>query len=81
MKLEINEGCTSSSLTVDDKDWEDYSTEEQDSIYEILVNKLTTQQSKEGIIRTLVETFGDYEYDDYTCEQCGHTGSTTTLEL
>ncbi len=81
MKITINDGCTSSTLNIDDKSFKDYSSKEQVSIFDIFITKLLRIYTKEELIRTLTEHFGDIEYDDESCEQCGNTGSITTLEL
>jgi hypothetical protein len=84
-KIEINEGCTSFSTIINDKNWsgEDprycLTKEQQDNFIDYLIEKLRIDfKSGEIHIDRLIELYeyDEYESSDYSCDTCGDTTST-----
>jgi len=74
-------GCTAFDFTVNSKSVSELTNEEYNEMLEYLFLKIKEGLSEQTILlENVVHLFqyDDYEYDDYVCEQCGDTVSTTT---
>ena len=83
-KFKLTQGCLAYNFTVDDKQIDELSSEEKNSLIDYLL-----AEYKERIadgnrsIQSLVEAFDydSWESDGHSCEQCGDTVSKTTWEI
>lgn len=77
MILIKNEGCYSSTITVDGIQLQNSNQQE---VRDKLLN-FFKEADLENIVNLLIDNYGSLDLDDQACEQCGNLGSTTTLEL
>ncbi len=79
MKIEINKGCTDESVYIDGK-WLD-----EENIYApsvaITILQEIIKKDPISILKTIASAYGEEEWDEESCEQCGHTGSKITYEI
>jgi len=78
------QGCIAGGVTVNDKDLNEISQEEQDEILDYLLLKIKEQyRTKQIDLMSIVNIFEytDYEYDREPCDSCGDTVSTTTWDI
>lgn len=87
MKIEYLESCTTNRLTVDGIYVENMSIEEKSNTIKAMIDKAIEESKCLGtdgydvVIKDLLNVYGNMEFDDESCEQCGHTTSTTTMEI
>lgn len=83
MKFEINRGCITGSLIVDDKNFDDYDKDEQEAIINHVLAALKDRIKNNNInLTSLIELCEVDSYDHgETCEQCGDTPETWIYNL
>jgi len=85
MKIEYVESCFSNRLTVDGVDINEMSASEQrvvlDKLIEHAIKCSNGSTGERSVIMDLLNVYGDMEFDNEACDQCGHTGSTTKIEI
>ena len=77
-------GCTAFDFTVNGDSFSDLAEDKQEEILDYLLIKLKERFKENNInLENIVELFhyDDYEYDNYACEQCGDTVSSTTWNI
>ena len=79
-RIVYTEGCIVSGLTVDDKDFNDISLEEQKAIMHKIIDSAQDSSSLQNMLIEYVESAGEYEYL-YTCEECGDSVCSWTIEM
>ena len=80
MKLEVTEGCTAFSYSVDDKEWVDLSNEERKNVLLKIIQSQIEFNNCQDVFISLVQEFGKYK-NLGRCEQCGDCIETHTLEI
>jgi hypothetical protein len=77
-------GCTAFDFTVNGCSFSELTKEEYDQMLEYLFAKIKQGIYEQTILPEQVIhlfQYDDYEYDDYVCEQCGDSVSTTTWNI
>ncbi len=77
-------GCVAFDFTVNSHSFSELSVQEYDTMVDYLFVKIKQGLKEQTILlEDVVKLFqyDDYEYDDYSCEQCGDTVSTTTWNI
>jgi hypothetical protein len=83
-KIEIVEGCTAFDTIVNGVSIVDIPENEKEEIVNYLIDQLKESYKRgEVTLESLIQNFqyDDYERDDYVCEQCGDTVSTTIYNI
>ena len=83
-KIEIVEGCTAFNTIVNGVSFVDIPENEKEEIVNYLIDQLKESYKRgEVTLESLIQNFqyDDYERDDYQCEQCGDTVSTTIYNI
>lgn len=80
MILQMVEGCISSSLTADGKEEIDMTDEERRQVLKKIFEHLKPEDLN-YVMQKLIPVFGDCEWDDYVCPDCGDTVDTYTWEI
>lgn len=80
MKLEYTEGCICSGLDVDGKPFHELSEVSKVDILHSVINVLSCEYDPQSILIDLLRQYGEYEYH-YTCEDCGDSVTSYTLEI
>ena len=80
MKLEVTEGCTAFSYTVNDKEWVDLTDEERKDVLLKIIQSQNQFDNCQDVFISLVQEFGKYK-NLGRCEQCGDCIETHTLEI
>lgn len=80
MKLEHTEGCVCYGLDVDGKPFNDLGEVSKVDILHSVVNALCCEYDPQSILVDLLRQYGEYEYH-YTCEDCGDSVTSYTLEI
>jgi hypothetical protein len=76
--------CMDESWTVDGKDLREMDKTETDNFLQYLLIKVQDRINDGGLFVTdLIKLFqyDEIDFDRESCEQCGHTTSTTTWEI
>jgi len=87
MKIEYLESCTTNRLTADGVDIDKMHIIEKSAIIEKMISKAIDDSKCLGtdgydvVIKDLLNIFGVMDFDEESCEQCGHTTTTTTMEI
>lgn len=79
-KIVYTDGCVVSGLTIAGNDFNDLSLEEQKAVMHKIIDSTTDSSSLKSMLIEYVETAGEYEYL-YTCEECGDSVCSWTLEI
>jgi hypothetical protein len=77
-------GCTAFGFTVNERELSELSEEEYNHLIDYLFTKIKEGLKEQTIlVENVVQLFqyDDYDYDDYVCDQCGDTVSTTTWNI
>ena len=80
MKLEVTEGCTAFSYTVNDKEWVDLTDDERKDVLLKIIQSQIEFNNCQDVFISLVREFGKYK-NLGRCEQCGDCIETHTLEI
>ena len=80
MKIEVTEGCTAFSYTVNDKEWIDLTNEEKKDVLLKIIQSQTEFDNCQDVFISLVQEFGQYK-NLGRCEECGDCITTHTLEI
>lgn len=80
MKLNYTNGCTATSLTVDDVETVDMKVEDLQDVICKMVKKETDVATLQACWKTLMESMGECKYLGH-CETCGDCISEFTLDL
>jgi len=80
MKLKVYNYCTDYGITVDDKEFNDYSKEEQVSFIKDIISNIEGYDLFK-IMEACIEILGVNEDETSPCEICGHYNSTISLEM
>lgn len=80
MKLEVTEGCTAFSYTVNDKEWVDLTDEERKDVLLKIIQSQNQFDNCQDVFISLIQEFGKYK-NLGRCEQCGDCIETHTLEI
>lgn len=82
MTIEIIDGCFGKTFKVDNRGLETYAPVEIRNIINTLIDKLPEPELQEDLIEELVYILGgEHEPDEDSCDQCGHWGGITKLEI
>lgn len=81
MKLTLIDGCSVSDLKIDNNSIRKMSKSDQNSVLDIVIDKLRNKQEPLIILEALIEQLGDWHSDETECEQCGDVVETWTLDL
>ena len=82
MKLKMSRGCIADWLGADSKLEVDMDDETRAKVYDKILDFLKTQNDGlNQLMQFTLETYGEYECDDKSCECCGDTVESWTLEL
>ena len=76
--------CMDESWTIDGKDLREMDKTETDNLLQYLLIKVQDRINDGGLFVTdLIKLFqyDEIDFDRDSCEQCGHTSSTTTWEV
>lgn len=76
--------CMDESWTVDGKDLREMDKTETDNLLQYLLIKVQDRINDGGLFVTdLIRLFqyDEIDFDSESCDQCGHTSSTTTWEV
>ena len=76
--------CMNESWTVDGKDLREMDKTETDNFLQYLLIKVQDRINDGGLFVTdLIKLFqyDEIHFDSESCDQCGHTSSTTTWEI
>ena len=80
MKLEVTEGCTAFSYTVNDKEWVDLTDDERKDVLLKIIQSQIEFDNCQDVFISLVQDFGQYK-NLGRCEECGDCITTHTLEI
>ena len=85
-KYEIKEitGCTAFDFTINGKSLSEFNDDERNEVLTYLFEKIKDGLNEQTILfENVVHLFqpDDWEHDDYVCEQCGDSVSTTIWRL
>jgi len=80
MKLTYIDGCTCTSWSVDNKDWDDYSLEQKKQICHRLIDSVDNEYIMQQLFTLILENEGEYT-DLGQCETCGDWVSKYELEI
>ena len=80
MKLEVTEGCTAFSYTVNDKEWVDLTDNERKDVLLKIIQSQIEFNNCQDVFISLVQEFGKYK-NLGRCEQCGDCIEIHTLEI
>lgn len=80
MKLELVRGCVAGSLNVDGIEEVDMTDEQRQAVLDAIFKHLKPADLN-YVLQDLIETFGEYEFDDQPCECCGDYVETYTWEI
>ena len=80
MKLEVTEGCTAFSYTVNDKEWVDLTDDDRKDVLLKIIQSQIEFNNCQDVFISLVQEFGKYK-NLGRCEQCGDCIETHTLEI
>lgn len=82
MKLEMTRGCITDWLGVDGMLEVEMDSQTREIVYKRIFDFLKTQSNGlNQLLQFVLETYGDYDYDDEPCETCGDTVENWVLEL
>lgn len=79
MKIEVTEGCTAYSCYIDDKERDDFSTEELRNIVHKLIDKCN-RDHLESLIWDVPQLVGEYKYEGH-CDCCNDSVVKYTVNL
>lgn len=77
-------GCTAFNFTVNKREFSELSEQEYEEMLEYMFAKIKEGlKSQTILLENVVHLFqyDDYEHDDYVCEQCGDSISTTIWNI
>ena len=80
MKIEYTEGCICYGLDVDGKPFHELGEVSKVDILHSVINVLSCEYDPQSILIDLLSQYGEYEYH-YTCEDCGDSVTSYTLEI
>lgn len=80
MRLEYTEGCICYGLDVDGKPFHELGEVSKVDILHSVINVLSCEYDPQSILIDLLRQYGEYEYH-YTCEDCGDSVTSYTLEI
>ena len=80
LKLEYTEGCICYGLDVDGKPFNDLDEEKKKEVLNRTIEKILKDFDIQSIMIDLLRQYGEYEYH-YTCEDCGDSVTSYTLEI
>ena len=80
MKLEYTEGCICFGLDVDEEPFIDLEEEKKKEVLNRTIDKILKDFDIQSIVINLLCQYGEYEYH-YTCEDCGDSVTSYTLEI
>lgn len=80
MNIEYTEGCICYGLDVDGKPFHELSEVSKVDILHSVINVLSCEYDPQSIMIDLLRQYGEYEYH-YTCEDCGDSVTSYTLEI
>jgi hypothetical protein len=83
-KIEIIQGCTAFDTVINGVSVEDIPESEKEEVVNYLIDQLKESYKRgEVTLESLIENFqyDEYERDDYSCESCGDTVSTTIYNI
>ena len=79
MKIVVTEGCTAYGCSINDKEREEFSTEELRDIVHKLVD-MCDRENLETLVWDIPQLVGEYKCEGH-CECCGDTIVTYTVNL
>lgn len=80
MKIEYTEGCICFGLDVDEEPFIDLDEEKKKEVLNRTIEKILKDFDIQSIMIDLLRQYGEYEYH-YTCEDCGDSVTSYTLEI
>lgn len=80
MRIEYTEGCICYGLDVDGKPFHELGEVSKVDILHSVINVLSCEYDPQSILIDLLRQYGEYEYH-YTCEDCGDSVTSYTLEI
>lgn len=80
MKLEYTEGCICFGLDVDEEPFNDLNEEKKKEVFNRMIETILKDFDIQNITIDLLRQYGEYEYH-YTCEDCGDSVTSYTLEI
>lgn len=82
MKLEMTRGCIADWLGVDGILEREMDEQTRAKVYDRIMEFLKLQNDGlNQLLQFVLETYGDYDYDEEPCETCGDTVENWILEL
>ncbi len=82
MKLEMTRGCIADWLGADGILEREMDEETRAKVYDKIIEFLKKQDNGlNQLLQFVLETYGDYDYDEEPCETCGDTVENWVLEL
>lgn len=80
MNIEYTEGCICFGLDVDEEPFIDLDEEKKKEVLNRTIEKILKDFDIQSIMIDLLRQYGEYEYH-YTCEDCGDSVTSYTLEI
>lgn len=74
MKVNWTRGCVTTCLSVDGKNYDDYTEQEKAELRQNVITWLSKNEDKvptEDLLELILEMAGEYECSDEPCECCG----------
>ena len=80
MKIEYTEGCVCYGLDVDGEPFNDLDEAKKREVFDRMVEAILKDFDIQNIAIDLLRQYGGYEYH-YTCEDCGDSVCSYTIEI
>ena len=79
-KIVYPDGCIVTGLTIDGRLFDDLSLEEQKAFMHKIIDNASDSSYLQNMLIEYTQTAGEYEYL-YTCDECGDSVCSWTLEI
>ena len=84
MKINWTRGCVVTCLSIDKKDYDDYTDDEKGALRHHILDWLLHNEDKvstEDLLELMLEMAGEYECSDHPCECCGDWVDSYEMEI